>query len=138
MGVLDRLIQELIPLQMRAAETTYCWVATSVKLTENLKITSGGVIKPPTMANACCNPIMAARRSGRGSSKGWVGQQTKDTRVRAQRRADSPLTQMDQKRNEILRSTESLTFGVERQLPLSLSPRTARDADATVVVKFYE
>jgi hypothetical protein len=45
---------------------------------------------------------------------------------------------MDQKRNEILRSTESLTFGVERQLPLSLSPRTARDADATVVVKFYE
>jgi hypothetical protein len=31
-------------------------------------MTSGGVIKPPTMAKACCKPIMAERRNGSGSS----------------------------------------------------------------------
>ena len=29
---------------------------------------TGGVINPPTIANACCNPIIIARKIGIGSS----------------------------------------------------------------------
>ena len=69
-----------IPLVMRVAEMAYCCVAVSAKLTVKRKITYGGVINPPTMANACCNPMRAARRSGSGSSadeKGRIGRESR-------------------------------------------------------------
>lgn len=53
-----------MPLTMSAEEMRN-WVMPGSLATEDT--TSGGVMRPPTMASACCRPMMAARKMPRNS-----------------------------------------------------------------------
>ena len=68
-GMRMMLMMEQIPLVMSAAAMAYCCESTSVKAMVKRKTTNGGVMRPPTMAKACCSPMSADRNTGRGSSK---------------------------------------------------------------------
>ena len=70
-GTLRTLMMVQMPDVISAADTAYCSRAGQNgkrPQTVNLMTTSGGVINPPTMAKACCSPIMRAMKRGIGSS----------------------------------------------------------------------
>jgi hypothetical protein len=52
---LEMLIREQMPLVIRAELIAYCWRSGQKGKPQmvNLKITKGGVMRPPTMAKAC-------------------------------------------------------------------------------------
>lgn len=70
MGNLDRLIKLQRPEVINAAEMAYCSNGgqKGKPQTAKRKTTSGGVIRPPTMAKACWRPIIRAKKIGMGSS----------------------------------------------------------------------
>jgi hypothetical protein len=72
-GVLETWIRLHTPLAIKAALMAYCSNSAQKGKPQiaNLVTTRGGVIRPPTMANACCNPMSKAMTSGNGSS-GYV------------------------------------------------------------------
>jgi hypothetical protein len=59
-----------IPLVINAAETAYVSKSgqPGKSHTVKRKMTSGGVINPPTIAKQCCNPIINAKKYGIFSS----------------------------------------------------------------------
>jgi hypothetical protein len=62
---------EQIPEVIKAAEIAYCSRAGQKgnPHTVKRKTTKGGVIKPPTMAKQCCNPMTKAKKIGISSSR---------------------------------------------------------------------
>lgn len=71
MGTCATLTRLQNPLVIKAAEIAYCSKSGQNGNPQTVKrnTTRGGVIKPPTMAKQCCNPISAARKIGIGSSE---------------------------------------------------------------------
>lgn len=70
MGNCVTLIRLQIPEVIRAAEMAYCsnLGQKGEPQIAKRKTTRGGVIKPPTIAKACCSPMTRAKRKGIGSS----------------------------------------------------------------------
>jgi hypothetical protein len=117
------LMRDAKPEAKRLAEMAYCSRAGQKgnPQTANRKTTRGGVMRPPTIAKQCCNPMSAAKRMGRGSS-------IQEIRQVVSLKVSSPDTQHSKLFPPSLTSSVKVKFGI------GLPPRQLGDAHIHVVV----